>query len=160
MEKAEVADPDRVGAQPNALARTSFRVVMADTDAARVIYFGAPIRWAERLVTTWLADVGCPTSGGLRDGYGLPAVHCELDYAAALRLDDRVQASLWVDRYSQRSVTFRSDFTRQGDVTPAVVVRVTQVQAATDGDRLRAVTLQPRLVAALRNTTDQQSDQN
>ena len=133
---------------------------MADTDSARVIYFGAPIRWAERLVTTWLADVGCPTSGALRDGYGLPAVHCELDYASALRLDDRVQGSLWVDRHTRRSVTFRSDFIRQGDVTPAVVVRVTQVQAATDGEQLRAVVLQPKLVAALRNTTEQRVDEN
>lgn len=140
------------------LARTSFRVVMADTDAARVIYFGAPIRWAERLITTWLADVGCPTSGALHDGYGLPAVHCELDYAAALRLDDRVLASLWVDRYTQRSVTFRSDFTRQGDVTPSVVVRVTQVQASTDGAQLCAIALRPKLVAALMNTIDQRPD--
>jgi len=144
-----VADPDRGGTQSNPLARTSFRVAMADTDAARVIYFGAPIRWAERLVTTWLADIGCPTSQALLDGYGLPAVHCELEYASPLRLDDCVHATLWIDHRSQRSVTFRAEFAHEGETKPAVVVRVTQVQAATDGERLRAVALLPRLAAAL-----------
>lgn len=144
-----MVDSGRRGAQIDALARTSFRVAMGDTDAAQVLYFGAPIRWAERLVTTWLADVGCATSQALSDGYGLPAVHCELDYASALRLDDRVQASLWIDRRSQRSVTFRSEFVREGEVPPAVVVRVTQVQAATGGEQLRAVALLPKLAAAL-----------
>lgn len=122
---------------------------MGDTDAARVIYFGAPIRWAECLVTSWLADIGCPTSQALRDGYGLPAVHCELDYGSPLRLDDRVQATLWIDHRSERSVTFRSEFAHEGETKPAVVVRVTQVQAATDGEQLRAVALLPRLAAAL-----------
>ncbi|MEZ0366058.1 acyl-CoA thioesterase [Mycobacterium sp. pUA109] len=135
--------------QFDALVHTSFRVAMGDTDAAQVIYFGAPIRWSERLVTTWLADVGCATSQTLRDGYGLPAVHCELDYASALRLDDRVHASLWIDRRSQRSVTFRSEFTREGEALPAVVVRVTQVQAETGGEQLCAIPLLPKLAAAL-----------
>lgn len=147
-----MTDPDRGGAPSDPLVCTSFRVSMGDTDAARVIYFGAPIRWAERLVTTWLADVGCPTSEALRGGYGLPAVHCELDYAYPLRLDDRVQATLWIDRRSERSVTFRSEFAADGETKPGVVVRVTQVQAATEGGRLRAVALLPKLAAALATT--------
>lgn len=149
-----MAVPGRRDDQSTPLTRTSFRVVMADTDAARVIYFGAPVWWAERLVTTWLAEVECGTAQALADGYGLPAVHCAVDYASALRLDDRVDASLWVEQRTPRSVTFRSEFTRDGDAAPCVVVRVTQVQATTGGATLQAVPLRPRLVAALSTSPD------
>ncbi|AFS12107.1 Hypothetical protein MIP_00175 [Mycobacterium intracellulare subsp. intracellulare MTCC 9506] len=127
-------------------------MVMADTDAAQVIYFGAPLLWAERLVSTWLADVGCGTFDALANGYGLPAVRCEMEYASALRLDDRVQATLSVDTLSERSVTFRSEFTKVGETNPAVIVRVKQVQAAVDGSGLRSVRLLPKLAEALSNT--------
>jgi acyl-CoA thioester hydrolase len=69
--RSEDAD-SRPGALP--LARERFRVAMSDTDAAQVIYFGAPTRWTERLVTTWLADVKHPTSELLAAGFGMPAV--------------------------------------------------------------------------------------
>ncbi|MCA2252140.1 acyl-CoA thioesterase [Mycobacterium intracellulare] len=127
-------------------------MVMADTDAAQVIYFGAPLLWAERLVSTWLADVGCGTFDALANGYGLPAVRCEMEYASALRLDDRVQATLSVDTLSERSVTFRSEFTKVGETNPAVIVHVKQVQAAVDGSGLRSVHLLPKLAEALSNT--------
>jgi hypothetical protein len=54
------------------LARDRFRVTMSDTDAARLIYFGAPARWAQRLLTTWLADVGTPLSKSLDSGFDAP----------------------------------------------------------------------------------------
>jgi acyl-CoA thioesterase FadM len=66
-----MAVPGQGEGNPNPLVCTSFRVVMADTDAARVIFFGAPVLWAERLVTTWLADVGCGTQDSLTRGFGL-----------------------------------------------------------------------------------------
>lgn len=143
---------DRAPDSSSLLTRSSFRVVMADTDAAQVIYFGAPLLWAERLVSTWLADVGCGTFDALANGYGLPAVRCEMEYASALRLDDRVQATLSVDTLSERSVTFRSEFTKVGETSPAVIVRVKQVQAAVDGSGLRSVRLLPKLAEALSNT--------
>lgn len=116
------------------LARDRFRVAMSDTDAARVIYFGAPARWAERLVTAWLADVKFPISGLLAAGFGMPAVHVELSYHRALRLDDLVEASLWVDKKSARSVTWRADFTRSSEFPVAVQALLTQVYARIDGD--------------------------
>lgn len=143
---------DRAPDSSSLLTRSSFRVVMADTDAAQVIYFGAPLLWAERLVSTWLADVGCGTFDALANGYGLPAVRCEMEYASALRLDDRVQATLSVDTLSERSVTFRSEFTKVGETNPAVIVHVKQVQAAVDGSGLRSVHLLPKLAEALSNT--------
>ena len=57
-----------------------FRVPMGDTDAAQIIYFGAPPRWAERLFTSYLADIGLPTSALLASGHGLPAVDLQVMY--------------------------------------------------------------------------------
>jgi acyl-CoA thioester hydrolase len=136
-----------VAVQP--LTTSEFRVAMGDTDAARVIYFGAPLRWAERLVTTWLADSGNSTSEAIDSGYGMPAAHVDIDYKSPLRLDDIVCASLWLDRRSARSVTFRSEFTRAGTHDVAVVVRVTQVQVKTTAEGPVPVALRPGLAAAL-----------
>ena len=123
------------GAEPVPLIRDRFRVTMGDTDAAQVIYFGAPTRWAERLMTTWLADVKFPTSELLASGYGLPAVRAELTYHKPLRLDDQVEATLWLQRKSARSVTWRAEFAHPGDSTPAVRVLLTQVYARLEGGR-------------------------
>jgi acyl-CoA thioester hydrolase len=129
------SDDPSPGAGKDPLARDRFRVAMSDTDAAQVIYFGAPARWAERLVTTWLADVKFPTSELLRAGYGLPAVRVELTYHKPLRLDDPVEATLWLERKSARSVTWRAEFARPGDSTPAVRVLLTQVHTRLEGGR-------------------------
>jgi hypothetical protein len=50
---------EQTGESP--LVTDRFLVAMADTDATRVIYYGTPLRWAERLVTTWFVEVGFPT---------------------------------------------------------------------------------------------------
>jgi acyl-CoA thioesterase FadM len=79
----------------------------------------------------------------------MPAVHAEIDYKSPLRLDDVVDASLWVDRTSERSVTFRSEFTHPDERNPAVIVRVTQVQVEVIDDTVRAIPLPPGLTAQL-----------
>lgn len=132
------------------LLRRRFRVAMGDTDAARVIYFAAPTRWAESMSSEWLADVGFATSRMLATGFGLPAVHAELTYRGPLRLDDELDATLWLDRLSKRSLTFRSDFALVGAPEPAVQMRLTQVYARTSGETPESVPLPDELVAHLR----------
>jgi acyl-CoA thioester hydrolase len=135
-----ISDPEQPSSSiRRPLARERFRVAMGDTDAAQVIYFGAPARWAERLVTTWLADVKFPTSGLLAAGFGMPAVHAELTYHSALRLDDPVEATLWLHRKSVRSVTWRAEFANPAGSTPAVEVLLTQVYTHVGEGRLVAV---------------------
>jgi acyl-CoA thioester hydrolase len=126
-----------------------FRVVMGDTDAARVIYFGAPPRWAERITTTWLASVGLSLSDMFRAGTGLPAVRLEVDYTAPLRLDDEVEARLWVKERSERSVTFRTEFRRVANRDLACQVLLTQVFVLVDVDGVRSAPLPAEIVAAL-----------
>jgi len=140
-------DPRKSGSAP--LLHRRFRVAVGDTDAAQVIYFAAPTRWAERLSSEWLADVGFPTSKMLAAGFGLPAVHCELTYHSPLRLDDEVDATLWLDKLSTRSLTFRSDFALIGAPRPAVRMHLTQVYVRTSGAVPESLPLPEGLVARL-----------
>lgn len=142
------ADPRKNGSTP--LLHRRFRVAVGDTDAAQVIYFAAPTRWAERLSSEWLAEAGFPTSKMLAAGFGLPAVRCELTYHSPLRLDDELDATLWLDRLSTRSLTFRSDFALVGAPEPAVQMRLTQVYVRTSGAALESLPLPEGLVARLR----------
>ncbi|WP_319457042.1 MULTISPECIES: acyl-CoA thioesterase [unclassified Mycobacterium] len=130
------------------LAREQFRVVMGDTDAARVIYFGAPLGWAERLMTTWLADAGLPTSVTLDSGRGYPAVRAEVSYHSALRLDDRVFATLLTGAITNRSVTFHAQFATGFATAPAVEVWLTKVHVRFGADGSDAIPLDPSLLAA------------
>lgn len=131
------------------LARDRFRVTMADTDAARVIYFGAPVVWVERLLTTWLADVGAPLSESLDSGFGDPAVHLEVAYRAPLRLDDQVTGTLSLVRRSEQSLTFHCTFALGPDASPAVEVWLTKVHVRVGPDGLHAVPIDGPLRDAL-----------
>lgn len=131
------------------LAGDRFRVTMSDTDAARVIYFGAPADWAERLLTGWLADVGAPLSKSLDSGFGDPAVHLEITYHAPLRLDDLVIGTLYLTRRTERSLTFHCTFALGADAS-AVDVWLTKVHVHVGQDGPRAVPIDGPLLAALK----------
>jgi acyl-CoA thioester hydrolase len=126
-----------------------FRVPMADTDAAQIIYFGAPVRWAERLATGYVADIGLPTSALLASGHGMPAVDLHVRYRRPLRLDDQVQGELRVYRRSSRSITWQCDFFRKGETELAVQVHLTQVSVKMADGEPSAVPLPPELIAHL-----------
>lgn len=138
--------------EDGALLIHRFRVPMGDTDAAQIIYFGAPMRWAERLFTDWLATIGMPTSEVLRAGFGLPAVHAELSYRRPLRLDERVRGELRLHRRSARSITWRCEFFPDDDDDDggvAVEVLITQVYARIDPAGPVTVPLPGQLLAHL-----------
>ncbi|MGW1783747.1 acyl-CoA thioesterase [Streptomyces sp. NPDC002143] len=130
---------------------------MGDTDAAQVIYFAAPARWAERMTSEWLAGVGFATSKQLSSGFGMPAVHADLTYHTPLRLDDELDAALWLENLSARSFTLRSDFALVGASEPAVQMRLTQVYARTAAQALEVLPLPEELVTRLRGARRQVS---
>lgn len=126
-----------------------FLVAMGDTDAARVIYFGAPFPWLERLSNSWLQSVGHGTWALLESGMGMPAAHSEADYHAPLRLDDEVEATLWLHHLGSRSLTFRGEFVRAADGVLAVVATITQVYVEVSPEGLRALAMPAGLAEAL-----------
>jgi acyl-CoA thioester hydrolase len=128
-----------------------FRVTMGDTDAAQIIYFGAPVRWAERLFTGYLAEIGLPTSAVLASGRGLPAVDLHVTYRQPLRLDDEVCGELRVSRQSARSITWQCDFLPAGQPELAVRVLITQVSVQITDGQPSPILLPRELVSHLDN---------
>lgn len=126
------------------LTQTTFRVVMGDTDAAGVIYFAAPLHWAERMFTEYLAEIGEGTSAMLRDGRGFPLVHMDVDYFTPFRLDDRVVARLWIDARTTKSFTWLIEFSPPEGPT-AIRVRLTQVHI--DTIKWKSIPLTPALAS-------------
>jgi acyl-CoA thioester hydrolase len=122
---------------------------MGDTDAAGIIYFGAPLRWAERLATTWFFSAGVPLSSMFAAGEGLPAVHAELSYKRPLRLDDEIEGTLWLANRTDRSVTLRTEFALVGTAGVAVEVQITQVHVSIGNGEIRSTPMPGSLAAAL-----------
>ena len=71
------------------------RVRWGDVDAARIIFYGAYIRFFEFAETELFRDVGLPY-GVLFDqaDIWLPRVHLECDFHQAARLDDLLEVIL------------------------------------------------------------------
>jgi acyl-CoA thioesterase FadM len=79
------------------------RVVMADVDAASILYFATPYRWQELLFTGWMHAIGHPVSGLLGSGNGCPAVKSSATYLRPLRLDDLVRCQLSCEEIGRTS---------------------------------------------------------
>ena len=146
-------DPTTGPISAQLLSTEFFRVPMGDTDAAQIIYFGAPVRWAERLFTGYLAEIGLPTSAVLASGRGMPAVDMHVTYRQPLRLDDEVRGELRVHRRSARSITWQCDFFKIGESLLAVRVVTTQVSVKMANGRPSPVLLPAELVSRLDSTT-------
>lgn len=133
---------DRRGADVAAPLRTErFRVAMADVDAAGIIYYATPLRWAERLTSAWLADIGLSIRRILAEGAGFPAVRTEVVYRRPLAVDDVVESSLALERVGRTSFTGLVQFRRDAD-GGAVAVEVRTVQTwVRMGDDARGRTL-------------------
>lgn len=85
------------------LATTTNRVRMADTDAAKLIFFGCVFRWADVLFTDFFAATGKKLSMHFADGVGFPAVRTEAEYFHPLGLDDELELELWTGHVGERS---------------------------------------------------------
>lgn len=146
--RGDACDPAS-GAGTKPLRTHSFGVTMGDTDAAGIIYFGAPVGWAERMITEWLAESGWPLSEQLGSGWGMPAVHLEVDYSRPLRLDDRIVGTLRSHARSAHSVTWRCQFSTEEEGPVAVEVRLTQASVRLQAGGTTLVDLPPGLAAQL-----------
>jgi acyl-CoA thioester hydrolase len=106
------------------------RVQLADTDAAQVLYYAAPFRWAEGMFSRWLAESGNSISQALAAGVGFLTVSATVEHRVPLGLDDLVHCSLRVSAIGRRSVDLHYEFSRLGCTGPAVEVRVRHVYSS------------------------------
>jgi YbgC/YbaW family acyl-CoA thioester hydrolase len=108
------------------LIERSWRVTMADVDAAGIIYYASPLRWAEMLLGDWLDQAEHSLATMLGAGEAIPVVGVEVRYRAPLGLDDHLRLRLSAQRAGTTSFTTRCDvWGPRGEEDPAVEVAVT-----------------------------------
>lgn len=92
------------------------RVRWGDVDAARIIFYGAYIRFFEFAETELFRAVGLPYSVMFDElDVWLPRVHLECDFHHAAQLDDLLEVSVYVGRFGNKSMRLDFEVRRKGD---------------------------------------------
>src|SRR5215813_15251713 len=91
------------------------RVRWGDVDAARIIFYGAYVRFFEIAETEFFRHVGLPY-GTVFDELKiwLPRVHLECDFHRVARLDDVLEVSVYVGRFGTKSMRLNFEVRRKG----------------------------------------------
>src|SRR5436309_6321267 len=92
------------------------RVRWGDVDAARIIFYGAYIRFFEFAETELFRAVGLPY-GVMFDELDvwLPRAHLECDFRHAAQLDDLLEVSVYVGRIGTKSLRLNFEVRRKGE---------------------------------------------
>jgi YbgC/YbaW family acyl-CoA thioester hydrolase len=96
--------------------RIQERVRWGDVDAARIIFYGAYIRFFEFAETELFRAVGLPY-GVMFDELDiwLPRVHLECDFKQAAQLDDLLEVAVYIGRIGTKSLRLNFEVRRNGD---------------------------------------------
>jgi YbgC/YbaW family acyl-CoA thioester hydrolase len=141
--------------------RIEERVRWGDVDAARIIFYGAYIRFFEIAETELFRAVGLPY-GVMFDELDiwLPRAHLECDFRRAARLDDLLEVSAYVGRVGAKSLRLDFEVRRNGEddlVAEAhfvlVAVRRTTFESVPVPEELKR-----RLAPYTRPSTDENND--
>lgn len=96
--------------------RIEERVRWGDVDAARIIFYGAYIRFFEIAETELFRAVGLSYSMMFDQlDVWLPRVHLECDFRRAAQLDDLLEVSVFVGRIGTKSVRLDFEVRRKGE---------------------------------------------
>ena len=92
------------------------RVRWGDVDAARIIFYGAYIRFFEFAETELFRAVGLPY-GLMFDKLDiwLPRVHLECDFHHAAQLDDLLEVSVFAGPFGNKSIRLNFEVRRKGN---------------------------------------------
>jgi YbgC/YbaW family acyl-CoA thioester hydrolase len=96
--------------------RIEERVRWGDVDAARIIFYGAYIRFFEIAETELFRAVGL-SYGRMFDELDvwLPRAHLECDFRRAAQLDDLLEVSVFVGRIGTKSLRLNFEVRRNGE---------------------------------------------
>ncbi|HVQ37938.1 MAG TPA: thioesterase family protein [Pyrinomonadaceae bacterium] len=92
------------------------RVRWGDVDVARIIFYGAYIRFFEFAETELFRSVNLPYSVmfDVLDIW-LPRVHLECDFRHAAQLDDLLEVSVYVGKFGTKSMRLDFEVRRKGN---------------------------------------------
>jgi len=96
--------------------RIAERVRWADVDAARIIFYGAYIRFFEIAETEMFRAIGLPY-GRVFDELDvwLPRAHLECDFRHAAQLDDLLEVAVYVGHIGTKSLRLNFEVRRTGE---------------------------------------------
>lgn len=120
------------------------RVRWGDVDAARIIFYGAYIRFFEIAETELFRSVGLHY-GTMFDEMKiwLPRVHLECDFHRAATLDDLLEVSVYVGRFGNKSMRLNFEVRRKG--SDELVATAHFVLAAVNQDTFETVPIPEEL---------------
>ena len=120
------------------------RVRWGDVDAARIIFYGAYIRFFEYAETELFREVGLQY-GVMFDELKiwLPRVHLECDFKRAARLDDLLEVSVFVGHFGTKSMRLNFEVRRKGE--EGLIATAHFVLAAVNQDTFATVPLPAEL---------------
>ena len=117
--------------EPYREART---VRLADTDAARVVFFTRPLEWCHATYEAWLDSVGLGLGENLpKDELLLPIVNAQVTHEQRLALGDRLEIELRTERIGNTSYTLAYHISRRSEL--CVRATTTHVCLALDTGR-------------------------
>jgi acyl-CoA thioester hydrolase len=96
--------------------RIEERVRWGDVDAARIIFYGAYIRFFEIAETEMFRAVGLPYGKAFDElDVWLPRVHLECDFRRVAQLDDLLEVAVYVGRIGTKSLRLNFEVRRKGE---------------------------------------------
>jgi acyl-CoA thioester hydrolase len=140
--------------------RIEERVRWGDVDAARIIFYGAYIRFFEFAETELFRAVGLPY-GQMFDELDiwLPRVHLECDFYLAAKLDDLLEVAVCVGRIGTKSIRFDFEVRRKGEDAMLAAAHFVLVSVSRDTGKSIPIPeeLQRRLAPFTRPSSDDEA---
>ena len=138
--------------------RIDERVRWGDVDAARIIFYGAYIRFFEIAETELFRAVGLPY-GRMFDELDvwLPRAHLECDFRQAAQLDDMLEVSVYVGRIGTKSLRLNFEVRRNGE--PSIVAEAHFVLVAVRRNTFDSVPVPDELKRRLAPYTQPATDE-
>ena len=120
------------------------RVRWGDVDAARIIFYGAYIRFFEIAETELFRAVGL-SYGVMFDELDiwLPRVHLECDFHRVAQLDDLLELAVYVGPFGNKSMRLNFEVRRKGEIE--LIADAHFVLAAVSRDSFETVPIPPEL---------------
>ena len=106
-----------------------------DVDRAGIVFFGRIFEYAHAAFEELLMKVGL-VSVFEAEGWGMPLVHAEADFSKPMRMGDRIDVKVSVEKHSERSITFA--FALHGAVEGEKRADVKHVHAFVDLETMRS----------------------
>ena len=128
------------------------RVRWGDVDAARIIFYGAYIRFFEFAETELFRAVGLPY-GVIFDELDvwLPRAHIECDFRRAAQLDDLLEVCVYVGHIGTKSLRLNFEVRKKGD--PDLITDAHFVLVSVRRDTFETVSVPKELIQKLKPFT-------